>query len=99
MAYRTNNWDQSLLNLGFTDQANMNQDFYAFCREPDPLYSNNLVQQLLSNSNVEPRVPFDDTGSLMSNGRYISNPHMEASQILQALSSAEDQRQGRVGSG
>lgn len=73
----------------------MNQDFYAFCREPDPLYSNNLVQQLLSNSNVDPRVPFENTGASMSSGGFMSNPHMEASQILQALSSAEDQRQGR----
>lgn len=46
----TNNWDQSLLNLGFTDPTSMNQDFYAFCREPDPLYPNGLVQQLLSSN-------------------------------------------------
>ncbi|KAI9744254.1 MAG: hypothetical protein M1818_002406 [Claussenomyces sp. TS43310] len=75
----TNNWEQSLLNLGFTDPAHMDQDFYEFCREPDPLYSSTLVQQLLSNSSVEPKV-IDDT--LFG----LTDQHVEASQILQALS-------------
>ncbi len=67
----------------------MNQDFYAFCREPDPLYSANL-QQLLSNTTSPQLAPvaFDDT--LVG----FPNPHVEASQILQALSVTEGRRQG-----
>lgn len=61
----------------------MNQDFYAFVREPDPLYSNNLVQQLLSSSTA-------DTGSAFGeSGISFANPHVEASQILQALSTGQ----------
>lgn len=80
----TNNWDQGLQNLGFTDPDKMNQDFYAFFKEPHPIYprSDDLVQHFLAN----PTLP----GSLMmpvSGG--FSNPHVEAGQILQSLSTSE----------
>lgn len=116
MQFRGNNWDQSLVNLGFTDPENMHSDFYTFAREPDPLYSANLVHQLLSNnnmnSNLGPMVSgsgaatdagdavgiegrFDaqsgpGTFRHMRNNDSFSNPHMEASQILQALSGASE---------
>lgn len=61
----------------------MNRDFYAFVREPDPLYSNNLVQQLLSSSTA------DTGGAFGESGISFANPHVEASQILQALSTAQ----------
>ncbi|CAG8982994.1 hypothetical protein HYALB_00003573 [Hymenoscyphus albidus] len=91
------NWDQSLLNLGFTDRANMNQDFYSFCQEPDPLQANNVFQQLVANSNAEVTTFFD--GSALGNmstdpGRGFvtgdENEGIEAGQILQALSAAEE---------
>ena len=63
----------------------MNQDFYAYVREPDPLYSNNLVQQLLSNSTTT------RGGAFGENGISFANPHVEASQILQALSTGQSQ--------
>jgi hypothetical protein len=66
----------------------MNQDFYAFCREPDPLYSNNLVQQLLSSSSTAAGVP-SSSGDFGETGISFSNPHVEASHILQALSTAQ----------
>jgi hypothetical protein len=83
ITHRSNNWDQSLLNLGFTESSNMNQDFYAYVREQDPLYSNNLVQQLLSSSVAETGGAFGESGI------SFVNPHVEASQILQALSTAQ----------
>ncbi|TVY82371.1 Quinic acid utilization activator [Lachnellula suecica] len=100
----TGNWDQSLLNLGFTDRDNMNQDFYAFCQEPDPLHPNNVFQQLAASSNAEATNFFD--GSAFTNmagagmgmggfGGLVSvdeNEGIEAGQILQALSAAEEQR-------
>jgi hypothetical protein len=63
----------------------MNQDFYAFFKEPDPLYSNSndFVQHLLSNS--AGNVPSLMEESMME----YSNPHVEAGQILQALSASE----------
>lgn len=101
--HRTQNWDQSLLNLGFTDSDthNMNQDFYALTRDPDPHYSNNLVQQLLTNNTEHLLTSNTDGGGGMDGGRGMvfgqegnrgiefANPqHVEASQILQALAGA-----------
>ena len=76
----------------------MNQDFYAMSREPDPLFPNNVFQQLVANSNAEATEFLD--GSMFSgmgtNGFGIGfgdeNEGIEAGQILQALSAAEDQR-------
>ncbi|KAF4635973.1 hypothetical protein G7Y89_g2103 [Cudoniella acicularis] len=99
----TGNWDQSLLNLGFTDRGNMNQDFYAFCQEPDPLHPNNVFQQLVASSNAEATNFFGGSGlnsmGLNGYGMVSGDEHegIEAGQILQALSAAEDQRtSGRV---
>ncbi|TAQ87310.1 hypothetical protein B7494_g4346 [Chlorociboria aeruginascens] len=92
-------WDQSLVNLGFTNSDNMNQDFYAFCREPDPLSPNNVFQQLLATSNAATAGLLDGsafsglgTGGL--GGKELlelgdENEGIEAGQILQALSAAE----------
>jgi len=98
----TNSWDQSLVNLGFTDSDNMDSDFHAFCREPDPLYSNsNIFQRLLANSNPEITrfIPHQEAqfGGMMIGefgglGFADETEGIEASQILQALSAAEDQR-------
>ncbi|KAL2065508.1 hypothetical protein VTL71DRAFT_3178 [Oculimacula yallundae] len=105
------NWDQSLMNLGFTDSDNMNQDFYAFCQEPDPLHQNTVFQQLVANSNAETNDFFDGSGFGASmgsmpggftgvglngsgGGMADENEGIEAGQILQALSAAEDQRGG-----
>ena len=82
----------------------MNQDFYAFCQEPDPLRPNNGFQQLAASSNAEATNFFDGsaftgvTNTGMGVGRFggmISvdeNEGIEAGQILQALSAREDQR-------
>jgi len=98
------NWDQSLMNLGFTDSDNMNQDFYAFCQEPDPLHQNTVFQQLVANSNAETNDFFDGSGfggpmglapgGFAGVGVGMADEHegIEAGQILQALSAAEDQR-------
>ena len=92
------------MNLGFTDSDNMNQDFYTFCQEPDPLHQNNVFQQLVANSNAETSDFFDGSGfggsmGLMPGGfagagvgMGDENEGIEAGQILQALSAAEDQR-------
>ncbi|OBT65416.1 hypothetical protein VE03_06084 [Pseudogymnoascus sp. 23342-1-I1] len=72
----TNNWDQSLQNLGFTDLDNMKQDFHAFFQDPD----------------LQPSNDHDMGGHLMPSSAALAeypNPHMEASQILQALSASE----------
>lgn len=100
----TNNWDQSLLNLGFTDPSTMNQDFYAFARDPDPLYPNDLVQQLLSSSNINVDPAAGDMSHRgmhransfgMNNSMpQYTNPHVEASQILQALATAQGRSVG-----
>jgi hypothetical protein len=97
----TGNWDQSLVNLGFTDRDSMNQDFYAFCQEPDPLHPNTVFQQLVANSNAEATNFFDGSGLGMSVGAFgmgLVDEHegIEASQILQSLSAAEDERAGSV---
>jgi len=101
------NWDQSLMNLGFTESENMNQDFYAFCQEPDPLHQNNVFQQLVANSNAETTDFFDANvfgGMTMTSGfgnigmgvvMGDENEGIEAGQILQALSAAEEQ--GAIG--
>ena len=92
------------MNLGFTDSDNMNQDFYAFCQEPDPLHQNTVFQQLVANSNAETNDFFDGSrfgGSMglapggfagVSVGMADEHEGIEAGQILQALSAAEDQR-------
>ncbi|KAE8443737.1 hypothetical protein EG329_001417 [Mollisiaceae sp. DMI_Dod_QoI] len=102
----TGNWDQSLMNLGFTDTGNMSQDFYTFCQEPDPLHQNNVFQQLVANSNAENTDFFDgsalnsmNTGAGMNRfgglGMGDESEGIEAGQILQALSAAEDHRSAR----
>lgn len=94
------------MNLGFTDTGNMNQDFYTFCQEPDPLHQNNVFQQLVANSNAENTDLFNgsafngmsaDTGMNTCGGLGIGdeNEGIEAGQILQALSAAEDRRSVR----
>ncbi|PBP28493.1 C6 transcription factor [Diplocarpon rosae] len=93
-------WDQSLVNLGFTDSDNMNQDFYAFCQEPDPLHQNTVFQQLVANSNAETNEFFDESAfggaalGMGALGAVLGSEHegIEAGQILQALSAAEDHR-------
>lgn len=96
------------MNLGFTESDNMNQDFYAFCQEPDPLHQNNIFQQLVANSNAETNDFFDASGNVfggmattggfaglgMGTGLGVGDEHegIEAGQILQALSAAEEQR-------
>jgi hypothetical protein len=96
------------MNLGFTESDNMNQDFYAFCQEPDPLHQNNVFQQLVANSNAETTDFFDASGnvfggmgmpgagfgSLGMRGMGVGDESegIEAGQILQALSAAEEQR-------
>ncbi|OBT77705.1 hypothetical protein VF21_03748 [Pseudogymnoascus sp. 05NY08] len=72
----TNNWDQSLQNLGFTDLDNMKQDFHAFFQEPNlqPSNEHHMGDHLMSGSAALTEYP---------------NPHMEAGQILQALSASE----------
>jgi hypothetical protein len=95
------------MNLGFTESDNMNQDFYAFCQEPDPLHQNNVFQQLVANSNAETTDFFDASGNVfggmgMTAGGFgglamevavgDETEGIEAGQILQALSAAEEQR-------
>ncbi|OBT93382.2 hypothetical protein VE01_08792 [Pseudogymnoascus verrucosus] len=72
----TNNWDQSLQNLGFTDLDNMKQDFHAFFQEPNlrPSNEHDMGDHLMAGSAALMEYP---------------SPHMEASQILQALSASE----------
>ena len=97
--------DQSLVNLGFEDPDKRNQDFYTFCREPDPLYSNNnIFQQLLASSAAEPSgiaaQVFGNAGMGMTGETVFGggmdfgdgDEGIEAGQILQALSAAEEQR-------
>jgi len=73
----------------------MNQDFYAFCQEPDPLHPNNVFQQLVANSNAEATDFFDGSafggmgigiGSFTEFGFGDETEGIEAGQILQALS-------------
>ncbi len=82
----------------------MNQDFYAFCQEPDPLHQSNVFQQLVANSNAETTDFFDGSAFGGMNGFGglggigvigEENEGIEAGQILQALSAAEDPRSGR----
>ncbi len=86
----------------------MNQDFYAFCQEPDPLHQNNVFQQLVANSNAETTDFFDASGNVFGGMSLTGagfgglemmgvavgdeNEGIEAGQILQALSAAEEQR-------
>ena len=105
---RSGNWDQSLTNLGFTDQDNMNHAFNTFCQEPDPLHPNNVFQQLVATSNAEAANFFENStfGSMASGmgmglgsfaGFGFGDEHegIEAGQILQALSSATNDQAGR----
>lgn len=90
------------MNLGFANTGNMNQDFYAFCQEPDPLHQNDVFQQLVANSNAENTDFFDGSAFGLNSGTDMNtfgglgmgdeNEGIEAGQILQALSAAEDQR-------
>ncbi|RAL58938.1 hypothetical protein DID88_009229 [Monilinia fructigena] len=103
---RQNSMEQSLVNLGFEDPDKRNQDFYTFCREPDPLYSNNssIFQQLLASSAADSSGMgaqiFGNAGMSMPGeagfGEGVEFRHgdegIEAGQILQALSAAEEQR-------
>lgn len=68
----------------------MNEDFYALCREPDPLLSSNVFQQL-----AEQPSPDALTGSGLPHFGF-QDPHIEASQILQALAAGEEQGVGGV---
>ncbi|KAG9238015.1 fungal-specific transcription factor domain-containing protein [Amylocarpus encephaloides] len=94
----TGNWYQGLVNLGFTDRDNMNQDFYAFCQEPDPLHQNNAFQQLVANSNAEAINFFDGSGlggiAMSGLGMGFGEEHegIVAGHILQSLSAAENRR-------
>src|SRR5690349_2690078 len=79
---RTNNWDQSRQNLSSTDLDNMKEDFQSFFQESNFHSSDqNGVTQHHIPSSVAP-LGQDD---LME----YSNPHVEASQILQALSASD----------
>jgi len=97
----SNNWDQSLANLGFTGTDDMNQDFYTMSREPDPLLPDTVFQQLVASSNAETTNLFDGSmlamgiGGFGATGFGDESEGIEAGQILQALSAAEDQRNGR----
>jgi hypothetical protein len=72
----------------------MDQDFYAMTREPDPLFANNIFQQLVANSNAETTNFLD--GSIFGGARGFGigfgdeSEGIEAGQILQALSAAQD---------
>ncbi|KFY43617.1 hypothetical protein V494_01889 [Pseudogymnoascus sp. VKM F-4513 (FW-928)] len=72
-----NNWDQGLLNLGFTETDMMRQDFNSFCQVPEPT-SNDLVQQLLADAEVP--------HPLLGGVHGISDPNvLEASQTLRSM--------------
>lgn len=92
----TDNWDQSLVNLGFTNPDNMNQDFYAFCRDPDPLYPNTVFRQLLANETPNGQFDRHMTGEVGSNsfGGLRSADESEALEAGQLLQSLGAQRRG-----
>src|SRR5262249_12907104 len=91
---RAGNWDQALVNLGFTDPDRMNQDFYAMSRDPDPQCPISVFQQLLASSIPETRVsPRNSISGANGREHLRSNDEhegIEASHILQSLSAAED---------
>jgi len=81
----------------------MNQDFYAFCQDPDPLHPDNIFQQLAASSNAEATNFFDGSGTVFNGMAFGGGPALasadenegiEAGQILQALSAAEELRVG-----
>ncbi|KFZ12527.1 hypothetical protein V501_04180 [Pseudogymnoascus sp. VKM F-4519 (FW-2642)] len=72
-----NNWDQGLLNLGFTETEMMRQDFNSFCQVPEPM-SNDLVQQLLADAEV----PHPLLGSIHG---ISDSSVLEASQTLRSM--------------
>lgn len=91
---RAGNWDQGLVNLGFTDPDRMNQDFYTMSREPDPQFPSNIFQQLIANTNPE-AIPLSvtSTSRIAGNEQTTFNDEhegIEASHILQSLSAAGD---------
>jgi hypothetical protein len=74
---RNNNWDQGLLNLGFTETERLSQDFNTFCQLPEPM-SNDLVQQLLTDAEL--------TGPFSGGMSGLPDPHvLEASHTLQSI--------------
>jgi hypothetical protein len=76
----------------------MNQDFYTMSREPDPQFSNNLFQQLMANSNPEAKIfPGHSASGIAGRDQMNFNEEsegIEASHILQSLSTAEDMATG-----
>jgi hypothetical protein len=76
----------------------MNRDFLTMSREPDPLFPNNVFQQLVANSNAEAAEFLD--GSIFGGigvgtdnlGQRIGaeNEGFEAGQILHSLRTAEN---------
>ena len=65
----------------------MNQDFQSFFKEPDPTYntSNDFMSQLLGNS-------MDGGGQMaMRSFNPYPLPHYEAGQILQSMSTSDQQ--------
>jgi hypothetical protein len=94
VVFRAGNWDQGLVNLGFTDPDRMNQDFYTMSREPDPQFPSNVFQQLMASSNPEGRVfrGISTPGIASRELTTFNDEHegIEASHILQSLSAAGD---------
>lgn len=87
----------------------MNQAFYTFCQEPDPLQSSNVFQQLMANSNAEAANYFDTaTFGAMTPGMGIpmtgfegfgfndESEGIEAGQILQALAASDQSHSSRM---
>ena len=66
----------------------MNQDFYTMSRDPDPLSQNQVLQQLVANSNAESTDLFDASvfGMGVGFGAGFADEGIEAGQILQSLS-------------
>ena len=72
----------------------MNQDFYTMSREPDPQFPNTVFQQLMASSNPEGKTFVgSSTSGITGRGQTSFNDEhegIEASHILQSLSTAED---------
>ena len=72
----------------------MNQDFYTMSREPDPQFPNNVFQQLMASSTPEQRSFLGSSVSGIAGRDQTSfndeHEGIEASHILQSLSTAED---------
>lgn len=65
----------------------MNQDFYTMSHEPEPLFPNNVFQQLVANSNTD---CFDGNMFGMGFATFGDGEGIEAGQILQSLSKSGD---------